>query len=118
MRSPQGLLNFDNINIACILNNFKGMVFFMCIKTKILKAVMKSKDREECMIEILDILDKYKRKETVKNVITAIGVSYLGYYLYNVWASQFVMEVPQEVEEKVMGFKPPMKKETEEIVKE
>lgn len=79
---------------------------------------MKSKDRTECMMEILDILDKDKRNRTVKNVITSIGVLYVGYYLYNVWASQFVMEVPQQVEEKVMGFKPPIKKETEEIVKE
>lgn len=90
----------------------------MCIKTKILKAIMKSKDREECMIEILDILDKDKRNRTVKNVISSIGIFYVGYYLYNVWASQFIMEVPQELEEKVMGFKPPMKKETKEIVKE
>ena len=90
----------------------------MCIKTKILKVVMKSKDREECMMEILDILDKDKRNRTVKNVITSIGVFYVGYYLYNLWACQFVMEVPQEVEEKVMGFKPPMKKEAEDIVKE
>ena len=90
----------------------------MCIKTKILKVVMKSKDREECMMEILDILDKDKRNRTVKNVITSIGVLYVGYYLYNLWASQFVMEGPQEVEEKVMGFKPPMKKEAEDIVKE
>ena len=90
----------------------------MCIKTKILKVVMKSKDREECMMEILDILDKDKRNRTVKNVITSIGVVYVGFYLYNLWTSQFIMEVPQEVEEKVMGFKPPIKKETEEIVKE
>lgn len=90
----------------------------MCIKTKILKVVMKSKDREECMMEILDILDKDKRNRTVKNVITSISVFYVGLYLYNLWASQFIMEVPQEVEEKVMGFKPPMKKETEEIVEE
>ena len=79
---------------------------------------MKSKDREECMMEILDILDKDKRNRTVKNVITSIGVVYVGFYLYNLWTSQFIMEVPQEVEEKVMGFKPPIKKETEEIVKE
>ena len=90
----------------------------MCIKTKILKVIMKSKDREECMMEILDILDKDKRHKTTKNVITSIGALYVGYYLYNLWASQFVMEVPQDVEEKVMGFKPPIKKETEEIVKE
>lgn len=90
----------------------------MCIKTKILKVVMKSKDREECMMEILDILDKDKRNRTVKNVITSIGVVYVGFYLYNLWASQFIMEVPQEVEEKVMGFKPPIKKETEETIKE
>ena len=49
----------------------------MCIKTKILKVVMKSKDREECMMEILDILDKDKRNRTVKNVITSIGVFYV-----------------------------------------
>ena len=90
----------------------------MCIKTKVLKVVMKSKDREECMMEILDILDKDKRNRTTKNVITSIGALYVAYYLYNLWASQFVMEVPQDVEEKVMGFKPPIKKETEEIVKE
>ena len=90
----------------------------MCIKTKILKVVMKSKDREECMMEILDILDKDKRNRMTKNVITSIGALYVGYYLYNLWASQFVMEVPQDVEEKVMGFKPPIKKEREEIVKE
>lgn len=118
MRSPQGLLSFDKVNLACILNNFKGMVFFMCIKTNILKAVMKSKDREECMMEILDILDKDKRNKTLKNVVTSIGIFYVGYYLYNVWVSQFVIEVPQDAEEKVMGFKPPMKKETEEIIKE
>ena len=90
----------------------------MCIKTKLMKSIMRSNDKTECMMEILDILDKDKRNRTVKNVITSIGVFYVGYYLYNVWASQFVMEVPQEVEEKVMGFKPPIKKETEEIVKE
>ena len=83
-----------------------------------MKSIMRSYDKTECMMEILDILDKDKRNRTVKNVITSIGVFYVGYYLYNVWASQFVMEVPQEVEEKVMGFKPPIKKETEEIVKE
>ena len=83
-----------------------------------MKSIMRSNDKTECMMEILDILDKDKRNRTVKNVITSIGVFYVGYYLYNVWASQFVMEVPQEVEEKVMGFKPPIKKETEEIVKE
>ena len=90
----------------------------MCIKTKVLKVVMKSKDREECMMEILDILDKDKRNRMTKNVITSIGVFYVGYYLYNLWVSQFIMEVPQQVEEKVMGFKPPMKKEAEDIVKE
>ena len=79
---------------------------------------MKSKDREECMMEILDILDKDKRNRMTKNVITSIGVFYVGYYLYNLWVSQFIMEVPQQVEEKVMGFKPPMKKEAEDIVKE
>lgn len=90
----------------------------MCIKTKILKVVMKSKDREECMTEILDILDKDKRNKTVKNVITSIGIFYVGCYLYNLWVSQFVMEIPQDGEEKVMGFKPPVKKETDEIVEE
>ena len=90
----------------------------MCIKTKLMKSIMRSNDKTECMMEILDILDKDKRNRTVKNVITSMGIFYVGYYLYNLWASQFVMEVPQQVEEKVMGFKPPIKKETEEIVKE
>ena len=85
----------------------------MCIKTKVMKSIMKSKDKNDCMIEVLDIIDRDKRNRSIRTVITIAGVAYAGLNLYNLWASQFIMEVPQNVEERVMGFKPPVKERDE-----
>ena len=81
----------------------------MCIKTKVMKSIMKSKDKHDCMIEVLDIIDKDKRNRGIRTVITIAGAAYTALNLYNLWASQFIMEVPQNVEEHVIGFKPPVK---------
>lgn len=90
----------------------------MCIKTNILKTVMKSKDKHDCMMEILDILDKDKKKRNLRNAII-MSVAGLGvWYIYNLMCAPYVMEMPQAVEEHVMGFKPPIKKDSEEPAQE
>ena len=90
----------------------------MCVKTNILKSVMKSKDKHDCMIEILDILDKDKKKRNLRNAVVSTAVCLVGWYIYNLMCVPYVMEAPQNVEEHVMGFKPPTKKKTEEPAQE
>lgn len=90
----------------------------MCVKTNILKSVMKSKDKHDCMIEILDILDKDKRKRNLRNAVVSTAVCLVGWYIYNLMCVPYVMEAPQNVEEHVMGFKPPIKEKTKEPAQE
>ena len=90
----------------------------MCVKTDILKSVMKSKDKHDCMMEILDILDKDKRKRNLRNAVVSTAVCLVGWYIYNLMCVPYVMEAPQNVEEHVMGFKPPIKEKTKEPVQE
>lgn len=90
----------------------------MCVKTNILKSVMKSKDKHNCMIEILDILDKDKKKRNLRNAVVSTAVCLVGWYIYNLMCVPYVMEAPQVVEERVMGFKPPTKEKTEEPAQE
>lgn len=90
----------------------------MCVKTNILKSVMKSKDKHDCMMEILDILDKDKRKRNLRNAVVSTAVCLVGWYIYNLMCVPYVMEVPQVVEEHVMGFKPPIKEKTKEPAQE
>ena len=90
----------------------------MCVKTNILKSVMKSKDKHDCMIEILDILDNDKRKRNLRNAVVSTAVCLVGWYIYNLMCVPYVMEAPQNVEEHVMGFKPPIKEKTEEPAQE
>lgn len=90
----------------------------MCVKTNILKSVMKSKDKHDCMMEILDILDKDKRKRNLRNAVVSTAVCLVGWYIYNLMCVPYVMEAPQNVEEHVMGFKPPIKEKTKEPAQE
>lgn len=90
----------------------------MCVKTSILKTVMKSKDKYDCMMEILDILDKDKKKRNLRNAIIMSVAGFGVWYIYNLMCAPYVMEAPQAVEEHVMGFKPPTKEKTEEPVQE
>ena len=90
----------------------------MCVKTNILKSVMKSKDKHNCMIEILDILDKDKKKRNLRTAVVSTAVCLVGWYIYNLMCVPYVMEAPQDVEERVMGFKPPTKEKTEEPAQE
>ena len=90
----------------------------MCVKTNILKSVMKSKDKHDCMIEILDILDKDKKKRNLRNAVVSTAVCLVGWYIYNLMCVPYVMEAPQNVEEHVMGFKPPIKEKTKEPAQE
>lgn len=90
----------------------------MCIKTKLIKSVIKSNDKTECMMEILDILDKDKTKRNLRNAVVSTAVCLAGWYIYNLMCVPYVMEAPQVVEERVMGFKPPTKEKTEEPVQE
>ena len=90
----------------------------MCVKTNILKSVMKSKDKHDCMIEILDILDKDKKKRNLRNAVVTTAVCLVGWYIYNLMCVPYVMEAPQDVEEHVMGFKPPIKEKTKEPAQE
>lgn len=86
----------------------------MSIKTDILKTVMKSKDKHDCMMEILDILDNDKKKRNLRNAIIMSVAGFGVWYIYNLMFAPYVMEAPQAVEEHVMGFKPPIKKDSEE----
>ena len=90
----------------------------MCVKTNILKSVMKSKDKHDCMMEILDILDKDERKRNLRNAVVTTAVCLVGWYIYNLMCVPYVMEAPQDVEEHVMGFKPPIKEKTKEPAQE
>ena len=83
-----------------------------------MKSIMKSNDKHECMIEILDILDKDKTKRNLRNAVVTTAVCLVGWYIYNLMCVPFVMEAPQDVEEHVMGFKPPIKEKTEEPAQE
>ena len=91
---------------------------FMCVKTNILKTVMKSRDKNYCMMEILDILDKDKRNRNLRNAIVLSVAGFGVWYVYNLLCAPYAMEMPQDVEEHVMGFKPPIKKDTEEPAQE
>lgn len=90
----------------------------MCIKTKLMKSIMKSNDKHECMMEILDILDKDERKRNLRNAVVTTAVCLAGWYIYNLMCVPYVMEAPQDVEEHVMGFKPPIKEKTKEPAQE
>lgn len=90
----------------------------MCVKTNILKTVMKSRDKNYCIMEILDILDKDKRKRNLRNAIVLSVAGFGVWYIYNLLCTPYAMEMPQDVEEHVMGFKPPIKKDTEEPAQE
>ena len=90
----------------------------MCIKTKLMKSVMRSNDKVECMMDILDILDKDKTKRNLRNAVVTTGACLVGWYIYNLMCVPYVMEAPQAVEEHVMGFKPPIKEKTEEPAQE
>ena len=90
----------------------------MCVKTNILKTVMKSRDKNYCMMEILDILDKDKRNRNLRNAIVLSVAGFGVWYIYNLLFAPYAMEMPQDVEGHVMGFKPPIKKDTEEPAQE
>ena len=90
----------------------------MCVKTKIMKSVMKSNDKQECMIEILDILDKDKKKRNLRNAVVTTSVCLVGLYIYNIMFGTYFVEAPQDVGEHAMGFKPPTKDNSEEPAQE
>ena len=83
-----------------------------------MKSIMKSNDKRECMIEILDILDKDKTKRNLRNAVVTTAACLVGWYIYNLMCVSYVMEAPQAVEEHVIGFKPPTKEKSEEPAQE
>ena len=90
----------------------------MCVKTKLMKSIMRSNDKTECMMEILDILDKDKTKRNLRNAVVTTVACLVGWYIYNLMCVPYVMEAPQVVEEHVIGFKPPTKEKSEEPAQE